>query len=201
MRPQGMMTAFVLAAVVACGGCHPSMGRANEAVSQPPASATAPKQIREGARAVAHPAVPQPGPAERLVAAVDRGDVAAVRSLLAAGAPVDAVVYREPHTHFTTTALYAAAAARNLRLVRILVAAGADPGMPHPPAQLTPLHAAAGLHDLRIARLLLEAGADPLAAAQHDVTPLSLARERGSAAMVKLLSDPRWKTWRGAPRP
>jgi ankyrin repeat protein len=106
-------------------------------------------------------------------AAVD--DVALMRVLLPS-VDVDVLSTRRE------TALDVALRYRADRAAELLLAAGAV-------ARATPpLHQAARTHDLERARALVEGGADVLRVYEGE-TPMVIARERGDAAMVALLSS------------
>lgn len=81
-----------------------------------------------------------------------------------------------------------AAKARDVQVVRALVAAKADVRAAQGDGA-TALHWAAHWDDVDMARLLLAAGASAAAGDDHGTTPLSLACLNGSATMVHLLLD------------
>jgi ankyrin repeat protein len=116
-----------------------------------------------------------------MLQAAGAGDLAAVRSALAAGVEVDA------RGRFGLTALGEAAGGGNLELVHVLLDAGADPnargfgGMPV---------IAAAFDDRTGATLaaLLDAGADPRAAGPMDLTLLHGAAMTGNRRAVVLLA-------------
>jgi ankyrin repeat protein len=96
----------------------------------------------------------QPPPGGLLYNAADYNNVAAIRSLLAAGADVDA---RGP---FGDTPLSRAASNGHEKSVRLLIKAGADVNAKSSEGY-TPLILAARYGRTAVVRLLLEAGADP----------------------------------------
>jgi ankyrin repeat protein len=79
-----------------------------------------------------------------------------------------------------------AAMARNRGRIRTLVEQKADANRPQADGA-TALHWAAHWDDLETAGLLLAAGAKPMAANRQGATPMFLASENGSAAMIDLL--------------
>lgn len=124
--------------------------------------------------------------------AASQGDIEAVRRLLASGTPVD-----EPG-EYEQTALMAAAAGGFTEIVRILLAAGADPRRENSLA----LDFAVRLGEPTSVQLLLGAGADPNRAAPQapdddddsdddsvDPPPLADALQRGEAEIVRLLIE------------
>lgn len=84
------------------------------------------------------------------------------------------------------SALYQAVQMKNINLVRMLIAKGADPRLLPNDDGSTPLHAAARLQSAEIATLLIEAKADVNAAARSG-TPLHVAARAGSLATAILL--------------
>ena len=132
-------------------------------------------------------------PAAALVAAVHNGDSAALRDLLAnhpglAAAPLGG-------RYGTRTPLHVAADwpgyfPNGPEIIRILVAAGADPNA-RPPGkgQETPLHWAASSDDVDVAQALIEAGADIEAPDGSIGTPLENAVGYGCWHVARLLVD------------
>ena len=119
----------------------------------------------------------------RLPDAAMRGDLEAVRSLLAEGVDVNAV------QGDGNTALHWAAYRRNAELVRLLTDAGADTAAKTRIGDMTPLFMAAKVGDAEIMGLLLQAGADANIANTNGTTPLMLAAGSGKTAAVHLLLD------------
>lgn len=105
-----------------------------------------------------------------------------VRLLLERGADVT-LVARNP---MKIQPLHAAAASRNLEVVRLLLDAGA-PVHTGQQEGWTPLHAAAQHGDVPMARALLAKGADPKQQNDKGVSAIGIAAERGDAAMLKEL--------------
>lgn len=115
-----------------------------------------------------------------LVAAARRGDVAAVRAQLSAGAPVNATEADG------TTALHWAAYRGDAELARLLLRAGAQAHIANRYG-VRPLSLACINGDAAIIRMLLEAGADPNAALAEGETPLMTAARTGIVAGVEAL--------------
>jgi ankyrin repeat protein len=117
-----------------------------------------------------------------LLAAVKKGDSAAVRRLLQQGA--------SPNTSETdgSTALHRAVEADTRDVVRVLLEAGADAKRANRYG-ITPLHLAAVNGNATVMRDLLNAGADPNAVLPEGETVLMTAARTGSAEAVTLLLD------------
>ncbi|PWK69647.1 ankyrin repeat protein [Streptomyces sp. CG 926] len=120
--------------------------------------------------------------------AAEQGDTAAVRSLLAGGAEVDAWVLGGRR------ALDLAVCAGHAEVVRLLLAAGADPRVDAGPyGEATPLTMATMLGHTEVARALLDAGAPPGGpAGRAGYVPLihaAVARGEGDPETVDLLLD------------
>jgi RNA polymerase sigma factor (sigma-70 family) len=150
-------------------------------VSMPEASATPPPEPLSFVRLV------------QFFVAVHAGDLAAIRRLLVAH---PSLVDEQERSSFglharksaprPVTALYHAATAGDLALVRLLLGAGANPNSSTRIGQ-TPLHSAV-LHDrLAVVELLLESGADPESTTNRGMTPLHWAVIRGRSAHMRLL--------------
>ena len=127
---------------------------------------------------------PPPAPTDSPVAdAAMRGDIAAVRELLADGADVNAA------QGDGMTALHWAAERDDAELARMLLYAGAAIGPVTRVGSYTPLHVAARSGSAAVAILLLDAGADPTTPAPGTATtPLHLAAAAGSAELVTALA-------------
>jgi ankyrin repeat protein len=117
-----------------------------------------------------------------LLEAVQRGDVAAVRAELAAGADVDA-----RDIDGATPLLYAAHRA-DLETVRALLAAGADPNAANRYG-VAPLHEAGQVADAALLGALLDAGAEVDRPLPEGETPLMLAARTNGVAAVRLLIE------------
>lgn len=117
-----------------------------------------------------------------LVDAVDRGDVAAVRRLVADGADVDETAAD------SSTALHRAVHADDLAIVEILVDAGAQVSTPTR-YNVTPLALAAQNGNAEIVRILLDAGADPDETSLTGQTALMTAALNGRPDAVRVLID------------
>jgi ankyrin repeat protein len=112
------------------------------------------------------------------------GKAEAARTLLEAGAAVDAVT-RNP---FANQPLHAAAAGRHIEVCRVLLAAGADvKATQHGGA--APLHESAQHGDVEMSELFLSAGADPTATTDAGETPADLAEAAGHADLARRLRD------------
>ena len=125
-----------------------------------------------------------PAPTDSPVAdAAMRGDVTAVRELLAEGADVNAA------QGDGMTALHWAAEHGKPDLARMLVHAGAAMAPVTRIGGYTPLHVAARSGSAAVATLLLDAGADHAATTAAGTTPLHLAAAAGSAELVTALVE------------
>ena len=120
-----------------------------------------------------------------LLDATKRGDVQAVRSLLAEGADPNAA------QGDGLTALHVAAQEGYLEIAEALLGAGADVEAKTRIGDYTPLHLAAQEANAPVARVLLEAGADPAAVTTNTgATPLHLAAKAiGGEGAVRTLLD------------
>lgn len=113
------------------------------------------------------------------------GHVDAVKVLLENGADVNL----KPPSRFQNTAIDAAVAGNApAEVVRVLLAAGADPKV-RSEANYTTLHKAAAHGNIEIVRMLLDAGADPEATRDGGHRPIDDAREEDHAAIVRLLEE------------
>lgn len=112
------------------------------------------------------------------------GHPAAAQLLLDRGAEVDAL----GRGWMTGTALHSAVARSHADVVRMLLAAGADPNVRQSGGG-TPLHAAAGNGDVASVDALLSAGADPSLAKEDGRTILDLAQERGERETIERIAE------------
>src|SRR5688500_17166326 len=118
--------------------------------------------------------------------AAERGDVAAVKSLMKDGADVNAA------QGDGMTALHWAADRGNAELAELLVYAGANISAQTRIGQYTPLHLAAKSGSAAVTKTLLTAGTDVnVRSSNSGVTPLHLAATSGSADTVNVLLDAR----------
>jgi len=115
-----------------------------------------------------------------LVVAVQQGDMAAVRALLAQRADVNAAEADG------TTVLHRAIERDHPELVDLLVKAGANVKTPNRYG-VSPLQLAATIGSPKVIERLLDAGADAKEPTAEGETPLMLAARNGNAASVKLL--------------
>jgi len=120
--------------------------------------------------------------AATLLDAVQRGDVAEARELLAAGADAGAA-----GVDGSTPLIYAAHTV-NRELTRELLAAGADPNAANRYG-VAPLHEASQVADADIVAALLAAGAEVDRALPEGETPLMLAARTNGVPAVKLLIE------------
>jgi ankyrin repeat protein len=141
-------------------------------------------------------ALPDPAFADaRLIAAVKRGDVAAVRSLVRARADVNAT------EGDGTTALHWAVQADNVEVTRALIENGANVALANR-LGVTPLGLAATNGSARLIDALLKAGANPNESSPEGETVLMTASRSGSASAVKVLLEAgatvnATESWRG----
>ena len=113
-----------------------------------------------------------------------RGDVAAVRALIAQGADVNAA------QGDGMTALHWAADLGNVELAQVLIGAGANLQATTRLGAFTPLHIAAENGDAAVVKVLLAAGANPRAASNlGGETPLHFAAQSGSVEAVLAMLD------------
>ncbi|MFI6867609.1 ankyrin repeat domain-containing protein [Nocardia sp. NPDC050406] len=109
---------------------------------------------------------------------IDRGDADVARAVVASRAPVD-----------SSELLSRAVTAGNTPVVRVALAAGADPNTRSAQGN-TPLHLAARANQMPSAQLLLAAGADRRGRNQTGQTPAALAStHRHNDMMLLLISD------------
>ena len=123
----------------------------------------------------ATPAEPAPAPTERLFAAAEEGDPAAVRAAVAAGVPVDAA---DP---FGRTALMLTAAGGHDEAARTLLAEGADVHARSQTGWTALMFACDAAPTATTALLLLNAGSDPHVEGEEGRRALDLAE--GNAAI------------------
>ena len=114
--------------------------------------------------------------------AAEKGDLAAVKALLAKKADVNAP---QPDG---ATAIQWAAYANNLDLADVLIKAGADVKLANHDGA-TPTFLAATNGNAKMLAKLLAAGADPNERQPNDETPLMLAARSGNVDAVKVLID------------
>ena len=110
------------------------------------------------------------------------GHAEAVKVLLDHGADVN----QKPPSRFANTAVDAAVSGDHADVVRILLAARANPNV-RSEANYTTLHKAAVHGNLEVVRMLLDHGADVHAIRDGGHTPLDDAVEKGHTAIADLL--------------
>jgi ankyrin repeat protein len=150
---------------------------ANKESAQPPAPQTSPQPAQAAAP---QPAAKSPDPAlnEELLNAAKKGDAAAVKSLLARGADVNA------KTRYNQTPLMFAAERGKLEIVQVLIEAGADMNAVDTFYRFfTALYGAASKGHASVVKLLLEKGARG-----KEQALITGARE-GHASVVKVALD------------
>ena len=116
-----------------------------------------------------------------LLKAVERGDLAALRALLAGGAGVN------ERGRSGQTALMLAAAHGDMEAVRLLLRAGAEVNARRDDG-MTPLLHAAFFGHASVVRALLDEGADVRARDWIGMTPLDWARAQGAMEVVEMLA-------------
>jgi hypothetical protein len=125
----------------------------------------------------------EPIDAREWMRAAGEGDAARVRSLLSAGADVNATL------ESGETALIRAASKGHLQVVQVLLAAGADPNAEREDG-FTALGVAVFFGYADIVRALLAGGADPNAKGRLGTTAEKWARFSGFKEIVEMLNDP-----------
>lgn len=123
--------------------------------------------------------------------AAREGHEGAIRTLLDAGADVNAVDIETKEDPYPNewTPLHLAALAQKAKVAKLLLDHGAKPSPPDRRGMLTPLHYAAWVGDAEVVKVLLGAKADRGAKDGMGRTPLGLARERKHGAVIKLLEE------------
>jgi ankyrin repeat protein len=114
--------------------------------------------------------------------AINAGDVATVRTMLAAGVSIEA------RNRQDETPLQRAVACANLEIVEILLAAGADPHVKDDEGSNL-LHTAAFKDNVALVRKLLSLGLDVNKADEDGFTPLMAAAVEGCAEIAKVLLE------------
>ncbi|KAK0256413.1 hypothetical protein LTR91_011970 [Friedmanniomyces endolithicus] len=131
---------------------------------------------------------------EKLYSASCAGDLAHIKLLLSLGAPVNSsMLVKELYESFKPaksgmlSPLAGAAGHRQLDVVELLLAEGAElnPHVNH--SSSSPLHEAVRADDIELARFLLELGANASSLNAYKTTPLMYAVKYSSADMVRLL--------------
>lgn len=107
------------------------------------------------------------------------GHLEAVRTLIAAGADVHAAA----RNALKVQPIHAAAASRNLDIIRAVLNAGADPNVAQQQGFL-PLHEAATNNNRELAELLVRHGANPRLANEAGQSSIDLARAKGHSALA-----------------
>ncbi|MET4105188.1 ankyrin repeat domain-containing protein [Hymenobacter sp. UYP22] len=125
-------------------------------------------------------------PTQKVYAAVMKNQVAALETLLAAGADVNATVEMMPG--FPTTFLFLAAENGHLEVVKTLLKHKAQIDKTDS-FSMTPLMAAAAKGNLEIVQALLTSGANPKAKDKDGKDVLANAKEGGNADVIKLIQS------------
>src|SRR5450755_4025192 len=110
------------------------------------------------------------------------GQPAAVEALLHHAPDVNAV----SRNAMKVAVINAAAASRNLEVVKLVLQAGANPDAQQQ-AGYTALHEAAVNNNVELAGALLKAGADPGVRSDAGLTPADMAREKGHKEIAEML--------------
>jgi uncharacterized protein len=110
------------------------------------------------------------------------GQLEAVRALIAAGADVHATA----RNAFKVQPVHAAAASRNLDILRAVLEAGGDPNVPQQQG-FVPLHEAATSGNREMAELLIKHGANPRLANDAGKSSIDLATENGHTELAAYL--------------
>ena len=170
----GWRTTTALAAAAVLVGCTAGSPQTNAAAAGgQPAAAAAPSSITGTSQQDAE-----------LIETAGRGNTAAVRRLLDAGADVD---FRDERGR---TALVAAAYGNHLDAARVLVEAGADVNVKDETEQSAYLIATSEVgDDPRLLELTLAAGADAQAKDSYNGTGLIRAADRGFPRITERLLD------------
>jgi len=111
------------------------------------------------------------------------GQLEAVRALLARGADVHAAA----RNAFKVQPVHAAAASRNLDILRAVLEAGGDPNVPQQQG-FVPLHEAATSGNREMAELLVKHGANPRLANDAGKSSIDLATEKGHPELAAWLT-------------
>ena len=111
------------------------------------------------------------------------GHLDAVRTLIAAGADVHAAA----RNAFKVRPVHAAAASRNLDILRAVLEAGGDPNAPQQQG-FVPLHEAATNGNREMAELLVKHGANPRLAGDAGKTSIDLATEKGHIELASWMA-------------
>ena len=120
------------------------------------------------------------------IEAVKKNDIIAVKSLIAAGAHVNA---KDKHGE---TPLHVAAVRGYQKIASMLIIESADVNAIDGRG-LTPLHAAALNGQKEAVELLIDKGADLSAKNENGVTPLQMASQNGHQSIVELLQKSKHK--------
>ncbi len=114
------------------------------------------------------------------------GHLDAVRVLIGGGADVHATAKNS----FKVRPVHAAAASKNLDVLRAVLEAGADPNVPQQ-LGFVPLHEAATSGNRAMAELLIAHGADPRQCNESGKSSVALARDRRHTDLAEWLDAPR----------
>ncbi|AAF44584.1 ankyrin repeat protein [Fowlpox virus] len=115
--------------------------------------------------------------------AVEEGDVVKVEELLDSGKFINDVIYKKGNTP-----LHLATISKNLDMMRLLIARGADTDVPNTD-RFTPLHLAVMSKDIKGIELLLDHRACTNIEDCYGCTPLIIAMSKGDTEVCRMLLD------------
>lgn len=187
--PLAVVCAMALSLASACSSRAPQPRPSQPSSPLPEQPADAPPQQKPAERGNANPATPLPAeegtPSEpgELYGAAAAGDVERVKRLLADNPDS---IYQKGSRGLTP--LHGAASAGYADVVRVLLAAGADPNR-RTPGNQTPLHLAAKVGSQEVCEVLLAAEPRLWYENKDGATALGVAVQEGHVDLVRLLAD------------